>query len=266
VQREGPASYGADTSPYGADAPSYGADTPQYGTDTSLYGADTPSCGSETASSGAWDHEDSASPYDDYSDGDDQYGYSADSTEEYDYSAGHDDPYGYSADSTEEYDYSAGRDEQYDYSADDTGQYEYRPGGGAEQVEPSGPYAGSERPADSPRPGEVSLGEGRRTGAAWPGAQAARPVVPVVPQGSGWAQGPVVPRDSAMRQSDADVAPQYGPGPSSPGASSTGLSQDIRRLPPVDELNPFLNDGYDPPVPDVSGMNYPSTGMPSKSL
>jgi len=70
---------------------------------------------------------------------------------------------------------------------------------------------------------------------------------------------------SSQAQGDADVAPQYGPGLSSPGASSTGLSQEIRRLPPVDELNPFRNDGYDPPVPDVSGMNYPSTGMPSRS-
>jgi len=248
-------SYGDDTSSYGTDSPSYSADTSPYGSDTSSYGADSSPYGADTASSPAWDHDDSASTYDNYSDSDEPYGYSAGSTEQHDYSTGRD----------EQYDYSAGGTEPYDYSADSDEQYEQPLSGGAEQVEPSGPYAGSGRPGDSSRPGEVSLGEGRRTGAAWPGAQAARPVVPVVPQRSGWAQGPVVSRDSEVRQSDADVAPQYGPGPSSPGASSTGLSREIRRLPPVDELNPFLNDGYDPPVPDVSGMNYPSTGMPRRS-
>jgi hypothetical protein len=43
-------------------------------------------------------------------------------------------------------------------------------------------------------------------------------------------------------------------------AAPFGFRAELRRLPPVEEINPFLNDGHDPPIPDISGRNYPDTG------
>lgn len=247
AQLEEPALRATKNSPYEAEMPSYGDDTLSYGDDASSYGED-----------------DSVTTYDAPRDDSEKHGDSAGDDVQYGYPSGGTEQNEYPSNGGERYDYPSDGDEGYDYATGGTGSYE-PPLGGVEPVEPSGPYAGS-GPGDSPRPDDSSRGEGRRPWAAWPETQATRPVVPVVPQdpgfsqGSGSPQGPGVPRGD-----DADVAPPYGPGPSSPGVSSAGLSYETRRLPPVDELNPFLNDGYDPPVPDISGMDYPSTGMPPSS-
>jgi len=117
-----------------------------------------------------------------------------------------------------------------------------RPSGGAEQVEPSGPYAGSETPGDSTHSEDSPTGDRQPEEVTWPGPRSPRPVVPVVPQG------------------DADRTLPNGAEVASMSRPDAGPRHDVRRLPPVDELNPFLNDGHDPPVPDISGMDYPSTG------
>jgi len=132
---------------------------------------------------------------------------------------------------------------------------------GAEAVEPSGPYAGWGGPGDSSGQGDFSHGQAPRSGQSWPGAHAARPVVPVVPQGPDARQGYDFPQKPTAPHGDLDVRPYEGSAPPPPTGSQAGLHPGVRRLPPVDELNPFLNDGYNPPVPDISGMDYPSTGI-----
>ncbi len=125
--------------------------------------------------------------------------------------------------------------------------------GEAEEVEPGGPYAGVASVSgveEGHDTAPMSISDGYAVGDASeavdvPASDSGRPIVPIVPtvpdettEGASLVGGKVV----ATLET-----------PPAPGA-------DVRRLPPVNEINPFLNDGYNPPVPDVSGMDYPSTG------
>jgi len=119
----------------------------------------------------------------------------------------------------------------------------------AAKVEPQRAYADAARdPSDSfeewASPGsEAAVGDGPHA-AGLSAIEAGREVVPV---------GPAAESEPAAAKGDEMAATQGG---------AFGFRAEVRRLPPIDEINPFLNDGHDPPVPDISGMRYPSTGAP----